>query len=131
MALNLSTVFGQVDTVLNELLSKYVSIQFIGFNQADDNKPYYLLDEPITTGFYYKERKVPSLGQVVETLRLVPETDEIKTLLSTKKIKMVELREADGNFMRFSLETLKEPHPPKFEWLYHIKPNRQEQTVIT
>jgi hypothetical protein len=130
-AINLSNVFYGVDTLLNGLLSRYVSLQFIGFDQSDDNKPYYLLDAPLTKGFRHKEKKLPVTGQVVETLQIVTDSDEVKNLLLNKQVKMFELTNEDGDFVRFDLKAKAEPHPPKYEWVYDITPNKQERTVIT
>jgi len=133
MALDLSSVFGDINTILSGLFSKYVALKLIGLNQQQDNQPYYLLDgEAITAGFRYLPKKLPVTGEVIETLKLVPQSDEVKNILSSAKLKQIELIDADGNFMRFTMKTtLKEPNPPDYEWIFLIVPNKQEKTVIT
>ncbi len=129
MSLNLNTTFYDVDTILNDLLSKYKSLKFIGFDQTDDNKPYYLNTVPITKGFYYKEKRMPITKEVVCTLKIVPENDTIADYI--KSTDYLELTDEDNNFLRFRFKTEKEPHPPNYEWWFLITPNRQETTVIT
>jgi len=132
MTLNLSSVFAGADTILNSLLSKYVGLKFIGYDQQNENSPYYLLNgETVTTGFYYKTKKLPVTGEVVETLKIVPSDDTVGDVLTSKKLKYLELIDTEGNFTRFTMKTLKEPHPPNYEWLFLITPNNQEKTIIT
>lgn len=131
MSLNLSSVLFEADTILNSLLSKYVSLKFIGFNQADENKPYYLLSSnTVTSGFYFKAKRLPQTGEIIHTLRIVPETSEINDLLENKEVKLLELTEENGNFLRCGFKTLKEPTPPNYEWVLLVTPNKQERTVI-
>lgn len=127
MTLDLSRVISKTDTILNGLLSKYKSVRFISFNEDDDNAPYYS-SSVITKGFYYKEKRLPVTHQVIETLRIVPESGVTDDTI--KEATMLELKDAVGNFVRFSFETYKEPHPPNNAWVLLIKPNAQEQTLI-
>lgn len=129
MSLNLSSVFYEADTILNSILSKYVGLKFIGLDQDDENKPYYMNAEAITKGFYYKTKKLPVTGQVIELLKIVPIDEDTNDII--KEAVMLELTDEDDNFLRFSFQTEKEPKPPNFEWLLSIKPNKQERTVIT
>jgi len=130
MALNLQSTFYKADTILNKLLSKYVGLKLIGFNQSNENRPYYLLSgQVITKGFYYKTKKQPVTGQLIETLKIVPENPTISGAL--ENVRMIELIEADSTFTRFSLETLKSPFPPTYEWIFKIAPNKQDRTLIT
>lgn len=129
MALNLDNVFFKANSVLNKLLSKYVGLKLIGFNQSDDNKPHYLYNGTVVTkGFYPKSKKQPVTGEVVDTLRIVPDSDELNTAIT--KARMVELIGEDGSFTRFSLSTLKAPSPPNYEWVFKIVPNTEDTSVI-
>lgn len=128
MSLNLSTVFSEADSILNSLLSKYVGLKFIEFDEDNDNRPTYL-GNTITKGFYYKEKKLPVTGEVVETLGLVPETEEINQ--HVKDADMIELIEENGDFLRCKFKTLKKPFPPRYEWKFLLTPNEQDRTAIT
>lgn len=130
MSLNLSSVFHKADTILNRTLSKYVGLKFIGLDQDDENRPYYLLDgDTVTTGFYFKTKRLPVTGQVVDTLKIVPNNeDENEALIEAVEI---ELLKEDNSFDRFSFRTYKEPHPPNYEWILLMEPNKQAQTTIT
>jgi hypothetical protein len=132
MALNLQSTFYKADTILNKLLSKYVGLKLIGFNQSDENKPYYLLSgQTISKGFYHKTRKIPITGETIETLRIVPENSTVNTALKPNVLRLVELQKEDGGFTRFSLQTLKSPSPPNYEWVFKLSPNGQDTTTIT
>src|SRR4051812_2634873 len=99
MTLNLSSVFAEADTLLNSLLSKYVGLKFIGYDQQHENNPYYLLNgATITKGFYYKTKKLPVTGEVVETLKIVPSDSTVNDILASKKLKYLELIDAGNNF---------------------------------
>ena len=128
MPINLSSVFSTVDTILNDTLSKYQGLRLIGFDQTDENKPYYLTDV-ITKGFYYKTKKTPVTGEVVEKLRIVPQDEDFENAL--QKAVMLELVEDDGSFVRFSFDTEKAPCPPNYEWVFLITPNKQDNSLIT
>jgi hypothetical protein len=129
-ALNLSDVFFDVDGVLNDLLSKYTKLRFISYNQASSNTRQYLTNE-ITKGFYYKARRLPVTGEVVERLKFVPENSTIETIIKSGKVELIELKDDVGNFVRFRFNTYREPNPPNMEWWFDIVPNKQDTGVIT
>ncbi len=127
MAINLEKDFIGIDTILNDLLSKYKTLRFIGFDQTDENKPYYLTDA-ISKGFYYKAKKLPVTGELVQRLKFVPISDDIYQAFL--KATMLELSMADGTFTRFRFKTHREPEPPSFEWILEIVPNKQDKKLI-
>mgnify|MGYP001566445039 FL=1 len=67
----------------------------------------------------------------IQILKFVPETNTINQLFATKKVKMLELIDEDGEFLRHTFHAIKEPEPPNFEWILQVTPNKQERTTIT
>ena len=126
--LNLGKVYTKVNNVLTGLLGKYTSIRFIGKDEDNDNENYYLTP-PITKGFYYRPTKLPEVGQIVDLLRIVPQDESVEEAI--KYCTAIELKEPNGNFLRFSINSTKQPTPPSYQWILDIKPNHTDQSVIT
>ncbi len=125
--IDLGGAFNNINTTLNGLLSKYSNLRFVGFDQAQDNKRIYLTS--VITSFYYKARRQPITGEVVERLKIVTDGSTIDSAI--RKGSMIELSDSNGNFVRFKLKVIKEPNPPTMEWYLEITPNRDDKTTIT
>lgn len=125
MALNVSRAFLTANTVLNQNLGKFDSINLIGSNQ--DGSLYYLA-QGITRGFYYKGVS-GGQGEIIETIRIVPENSTIDNAL--KSVVMFELVGLDGTMTRFTPKSKKVPERPSFQWEFAVKPNEQDTRVIT
>jgi hypothetical protein len=125
MGLNVSTAFFAANTVLNQNLGKFDSMNIIGMNA---NQELVYLVQGITKGFYYKEGS-EGRGDITEELRIVPETSVIEGYL--KNVVMFELKHLDGSFSRFIPKVKKPPERPSFQWIFHIKPNEQDTRAIT
>lgn len=128
MVLNLKSVFKVKNDTLRKLLDSYVGLKFIGRNQNNNNKLYYLNDLALQEGWYYKPRKNPKTGDIEETLKIIS-SSEIDTIIADTI--MLELIKSDDSFTRFSIPSKKPPTPPAFEWVFIIHPNEADKKAIT
>lgn len=127
MSLNLSNVYLQANTILNQNLGKFDSLNIIGSDQSQGNKLYYLA-QGITKGFYYAKVS-GGQGEISELIRIVPENSTIEDAL--KQVFMFELVALDGSFERFTPKSKKVPSRPSFQWEFSLKPNDQDTRAIT
>jgi hypothetical protein len=124
MGLNVSKAFFKANSVLNQNLGKFDSLNIIGINQSGTQV--YLV-QGITKGFYYKEASGAE-GDTREILNIVPENSTVETAL--KNVALFELVNLDGTFIRFEPMSKKLPERPSFQWTFSIKPNREAKKVI-
>lgn len=127
MSLNLSQAFFTANTILNQNLGKFDTMNIIGNDQTQGNKLVYLV-QGITKGFYYK-RVNGEQGDIIETINIVPENSTVEEAL--KKGIIYELVSLDGTFTRFTIKSKKVPERPSFQWVLSVKPNEQDTRVIT
>lgn len=127
MGLNVSKAFFSANTVLNQNLGKYDSMNIIGVDTTADNKLIYLAQN-ITKGFYYKEVS-GGRGEITETINIVPENSTVENAL--KSVVMFELVSLDGTFTRFESKSKKLPERPSFQWVFSVKPNELDKRAIT
>lgn len=123
---DLSDVYRETRQILNDIVGKYDSLHFIGTDEDNDNKPYYLAKD-IVEGFYYKEAETGE-GNIQETIFFVPENDTIEE--AVVKAVIVELVNEDGTFTRCSIDSKTKPKRPSFQWVLVVKPNKQDKRVI-
>ena len=126
--LDLRNVYATKNNILKNLLSKYVGLRFIGVNQDFGNRPEYVTDV-LTTGWYYSPETDASTGQTNETLKIVESNTTLRNVCLNSS--MVELRDGNGDFLRFTIKARRPPKPPGVEWLFEIQPNPQDKRVIT
>jgi hypothetical protein len=125
MALNVSRAFLTANTILNQNLGKFDKMNLVGSNQ---NGELFYLVKDITRGFYYKGVS-GGQGEIIETIRIVPENSTIDDAL--KNVVMIELVGLDGSMTRFTPKSKKVPERPSFQWEFAVKPNEQDTRVIT
>jgi hypothetical protein len=127
MSLNVSKAFFKANSILNQNVGKFDSMNIIGNDQTQDNKLVYLV-QGITKGFYYK-RVSSGEGDIRETINIVPENSTVEDAL--KKVIIIELVNLDGSFTRFTPKSKQIPERPSFQWVFSVKPNEQDTRVIT
>jgi hypothetical protein len=125
MGLNVSRAFLAANTILNQNLGKFDSMNIVGSRQ--DGSLYYIV-QGVTRGFYYKGVS-GGQGEIRETIRIVPETSTVENAL--KDVVLFELIGLDGTMTRFVPKSKKVPERPSFQWEFSVKPNEQDTRVIT
>lgn len=124
--INVKNAIYNTRAILNGAVGKYDYIRFIGLDEDNDNKRYYLTSQ-IAEGFYFKPANI-NAGNSLDTIKFVPATPEIEQ--AVVEADSVDLINEDGSFTRFSIENKTFPKRPSFQWTLTVKANEQDKRPI-